>query len=144
MAPWQPAPHKVAVPAHLPVHSIPPSPFSKPAMTVAAQRPSTPTQLLQGQVCAGQHRLRAIFTRSRQPAAKMEAGSSASILTPDHVVKPKSHALRHVQTGKPAACSLQPTPTARAPSSAQPATSPLAQAVQRQIASRMPAKSLAR
>ena len=140
----QPALHKELAPVHLPVHSIPPSPFSQPATTTAAQPPSTPSQPLQGQTCAGQHRLRAIFTRSRQAAAKVEARSSASILAPHHLAKPKSHALGQVHTGKLAACSLQPTPTARAPSSAQPATSLLAQAVQRQIASRMPTKSLAK
>lgn len=139
----QPAPHKEADPGHLLVHSIPPSPFSHPPTTAAAQPPSIPTQLLQGQACAGQRRLRAIFTRSREAAANI-AGSSASILAPDHMAKSKSHALRQAQTGKLSACFLQPAATARAPSSAQPSTSPLAQAVQRQIASRMPAKSLAR
>ena len=140
----QPAPHKEVGTAHLPVHSTPPSPLSQPATTAAAQPPSTRAQLLQGQACAGQHRLRAIFTRSRQAAAKLESCSSTSTLVPDHTAKPKPHALRQVQTGKLAACLQQPTPAARAPASSQPATSPLARAVQRQIASRMPAKSLAR
>ena len=140
----QPAPCKEAPPAHLLVHSLPPSPFSHPATTAAAQPPSTPAQLLQGQACAGQHRLRGIFTRSRQAAAKVEAGSRTSTLTPDHMAKPKPHALRQVQPGKLATRFLQPAPAAGAPSPSQPATSPLAQAVRRQIASRMPPKSLAR